>query len=206
MRRDDTVHRECLAYRMALPYPAEFDVRRSLIQIFADWDTGRYVKTVQPLGNELSGDPMHDELLRAYYRTARRHAQHLWQDKYGEHMPESVEGQWAETTPATALPYDGPTALSEEEWGVVKGWSHTDFTLTELWFLVEGLGWKPGTPVSEDDERWVAVWAEEQDCCNYLQGVRQMLGMSDAAYYKDYDWVPPAVAQIVAKARSAAPQ
>lgn len=193
MSADKALDAEFLAYRMALPFPAQYDVRRSLIRIFADWETGRYVKTIHPLGNELGGGPGSDESLQAYFRTSFQCAQNLWRARFGEDMPESVEGQWAETTPAASLPYDGPTQLSDVEWRFVEGY-HGDFTLAELWLLVEGLGWRPGTPMSEDDEKWVAVWAEERDCCNYLQGVRMVLGMSDAPYYKDHGWVPPAVA------------
>ncbi|MBC3871475.1 hypothetical protein [Undibacterium oligocarboniphilum] len=184
-----------MAYRMALPIPPEFDIRKSNIQMFIDWDTRRFVKTVSQIGQEFVDDPQY-KALHDYYEASEQQANALWLQKYGEAMPDWIEGQWAETTPATAIPYEGLTTLTDAQWTFAVN-VPPDFTLDEFWFVVEGLGWRPGVPVSEEDEKWIAVWAEESECSNYLQGVRNILGMSDAPYYQEPHWVPPAVARLI---------
>lgn len=203
MLTDDALDREILAYRLGLDFPAEFDVRRSLLQVFVDPQTRRYVKTVHPRGDELSGNPAANESLHRYYRAAILSAADLWRAKYGEDMPESAEGRWADSSPANAIPYDGRTRLSDAQWGIVERLAEY-FTLTKLWFLVEGLGWKPGEPVPEEDEKWIAVWAEERDCVGYLHSFRVILGMPGTPYFRDRHRVPPAVRYLAEKCKPAA--
>lgn len=166
--------------RIALPLPAEFDVRKSDIRIFANWNTRQYVKTVQPPG--------------ASYRAALDQARTLWQAKYGVEMPEEAEeGDCAETTGACAFPHDGPTILTAEEQALIAVDQFGDFTLDMLWLMVEGLGWRPGKPVPEDDAGWLAVWAEEEHSGCYIDIIRHVLNMPAVPVDKWDTWKPPAV-------------
>lgn len=187
-----------LAARLALAIPPEFDIRRSHIQIFADWGTGEYVKTVHPADQYEGMDS-----LPQYYRAAEEQAKSLWKLKYGVEMPEDVEGQWAETTFASAIPHDGPTTLSPDEQAfVARAEEFGDFTLDMLWLIVEGLGWRPSKAVPEDDPGWLVIWAEEEDCGCYLDIIRDVLGMPEppAPIYRG--WTPPAVAAVYPKNNS----
>lgn len=175
--------------RLKLPIPPELDTRRSYILILANWETQQYVKTAQPAS-------LHEgiDALPACYQAAEEQAKALWRMKYGADMPvDDVEMAWAETTFAGAIPYDGPTPLREEEQAIVSTDNFGDFTLDMLWLMVEGLGWRPGKPVAEDDPGWLAVWAEEESCGGYLDIVRAVLGMPETPIPTYSGWKPPAV-------------
>lgn len=181
-----------LAARLALQFPAEFDVQRSHITIFIDLDTKRYVKTVHPAAS-FSGRDWIDK----YNWAAYKQAESLWLEKYGTIMPKDVEAPWAETLAAWAIEYPGTRALSAEELVAVRE-DHGDFTLDMLWLLVEGLGWSPGVPVAEDDPGWLVIWGEEENGggSGYIDIVRSVLGMPEIPYPERYDWLPPAVAAL----------
>lgn len=178
-----------MAARRALAIPPEFDIRRSYIQIFANWGTGEYVKTVHPADQYEGLDS-----LPQYYRAAEEQAKSLWKLKYEVEMPDDVEGQWAETTFASAIPHDGPTNLSPEERAVVaRADEFGDFTLDMLWLMVEGLGWRLGKAVPENDLGWLVIWAENEECGCYIDIIRDVLGMPEIPAQTYLGWRPPAV-------------
>uniref|UniRef100_UPI003BEEF0E5 hypothetical protein n=1 Tax=Burkholderia arboris TaxID=488730 RepID=UPI003BEEF0E5 len=178
----------CLAYRMALPLPPTHDDRRSLIQFYLDEASPHWVRTVHPF------HAMDREALHAYYRHADRDAATMWQEQFSQPLPDSVDSIWAESLSPYRNYWDAPTSLSSEEWDIAENYAG-DFTMPMLYLMVEGLGWRPGTPVAEDAEGWIAVWYEEIHCGAYLWIIRDILGMSDV----DLDWVPPAVSVLQAK-------
>lgn len=180
-----------MEYRNKLPFAAEFDVRRSEIAVFKDWDSGQFVVTVHP---KLTGDDPKHKALFAYYAAAEAKARSMWREKYGLAMPEHVEFQWAETCFADAIPYTGAVQLTPEEATFLQtAKSLGDFTLDMLWLLVEGLGWRPGKPVSEDDPGWLAVWAEDEECGSYYEIVRAALAMPEPTYIGYQAEMPAAV-------------
>lgn len=186
-RESENINDPAMLARLELPIPQDFDIRRSHILIFANWETQEYVKTV--LSAELYAGL---DSLSACYQAAEEQAKSLWRVKYGVEMPvEDVDMAWAETTYAGAIPYDGPTPLTVEEQSVVSDNNFGDFTLDMLWLMVEGLGWKPGKPVSEDDPGWLAIWAEEENCVCYIDIIREVLGMPPSPTYEG--WKPSAV-------------
>lgn len=164
---------------MSVRLPPEFDTERSAIQIFADWDTGRYIKTVHPaLPHDARNN--HDTLMD-YYALAEETANRLWLEKYGEPMPPEVDGQWAQTLAASAIPYDGNVKLTDAEWQRVCGLTaNCDITLDMLWFVVEGLGWRPGRPVPKTDPLWEEVWRKDvTDSSGYIDLVYLLLDMPE---------------------------
>ena len=175
--------------RQQLQIPPEFDIRSSHIQIFANWETREYVKTVHPSSQHEGMDS-----LPACYRASNTQAKRLWKEKYGVEMPDEVEAAWAETTSANAFPHAGPTTLTATEQAVVdKADDFGDFTLDMLWLMVEGLGWKPGKPVAEDDPGWLVIWAEEEECGCYIDIIRAVLGMPEPPVPTYHGWKPPVV-------------
>lgn len=164
--------------------PAEFDVRQSDICLFADWETNRFVKLVypKPVSN-------HDPVL---YGRMHDDAQRLWQEKYGTPLPqEDVECCPVEVVSASGIPHDGPTALTNEEWKVVETLAGCcDFTLDMLWFVVEGLQWRPGQPVSETDPLWQRVFElEEFAGAGSTEIVRALLGMPRLDLADEQKWM-----------------
>lgn len=163
-----------MKYRNSLNFGAEFDSRRSEIMVFKDWMSGKFVVTVLP---KLTGDDP-DNTQCTYNGAFAVKAKSLWHEKYAQEMPEHVDGQWAETCFADAIPYVGTVLLTQEETEVLKNAkSFGDFTLDMLWLIVEGLGWRPGKPVSEEDPGWLAIWAEDEECASYYEIVRSVLAM-----------------------------
>lgn len=71
-----------------------------------------------------------------------------------------------------------------------------------LWLIVEGLGWRPGKAVPEDDSGWLVVWAEEEECGCYIDIIRDVLGMPETPAPTHLGWKPPAVAAAYAKSHS----
>ncbi|MBN3815859.1 hypothetical protein G3N57_04220 [Paraburkholderia sp. Se-20369] len=194
-------HAELLAYRMNLPLPAELDIRKSVIEYWVSEDPiegfTQRVRTSFPIGNYYNFAPEFDAERREKDSAARKDAQRKWQERYHHTMPEDVEVQDAESSFAPYFPYDGPTHLSSGEAAALAALTDSgDFTLDMLWLIVEGLGWKPGVPVPEDDEGWIAVWAEDYECACYLEIVRFALGMPESPMLGDRSWVPPAVAKL----------
>lgn len=178
--------------RMALPIPEAFDIRRSHIMLYIDEETGEYVKTVHPASQSFGTD----SLWHAYYRAADEQAKSLWRAKYGADMPEKLEndGAWAESTSANAFPHDGPTKLTPQEQSIVdRAEEFGDFTMDMLWLMVEGLGWRPGKPVPEDDLGWLVIWAEEETCGGSIDIIRAVLGMPEPPMPTYRGWKPPAV-------------
>lgn len=188
MTYDSTIMSPAMKARLALPIPSEFDIRRSHIQIFDTWSAGEYVKTVHPAAQYQGVDSSPD-----YYRAAEKQAKSLWKSKYGAEMPEDAKGGRAEVTCVNLVPYDGltPTDLTDKEWSILTDYDVGDFTLDMLWLMVEGLGWRPGVPVSEDDPGWLVVWAEEEQRGGYLHIIRAVLGMLEAPDF--HGWKPAAV-------------
>jgi hypothetical protein len=72
----------------------------------------------------------------------------LWQEKYNEVIdPGCLDGIWAENLNASLIPYDGPTSLTDEEQAIIGAFmkdSMVDLTMEMLYFMIEGLGWRPG--------------------------------------------------------------
>ncbi len=161
--QQEAVWREAaMQYRNALSFPAEYDSRRTDIDIYGNWDTDLFVVA-----------------------STEKQAKDKWLEKYGSVMPDEIECNDAETSSAGNIAYTGTVQLTDEEKFIVRNAAaYGDFTLDMLWLLVEGLGWRPGKPVAEDDIGWIAVWAEECDCVGYIDIVRDVLGMPG----EDYKW------------------
>ncbi|WP_175011273.1 hypothetical protein [Burkholderia lata] len=194
-------HAELLSYRMNLPLPAELDVRKSVVEYWVSEDPiegfSHRVRTSFPIGNYYNFAPEFNAERREREAESRDDAQRKWREKYNHSMPEDVEVQAAESSFAPCFPYDGPTQLSSDEAASLAELTDSgDFTLDMLWLIVEGLGWRPGVPVSEDDEGWIAIWAEDYECASYLEIVRHVLGMPGSPMLEDHSWVPPAVARM----------
>lgn len=172
---------------MPMPLLPEFDIDKSDIQFFIDWTTERFVKTVHPKRDpviKLEHETHEQHHARCisdlgdYYKMAHEAAIQLWLDKYGDSMPENVEGQWAEVTPPSAIHYEGNNSLTEREWDEICRVSRcSDLTYDMLWFVVEGLDWKPGAPVSKDDPQWDLVWIKDDDTIGYIDIVYDLLNM-----------------------------
>lgn len=183
--------------RDALSLPSEFDISKSFIQIWISWDTRRFVKVALPqaqFGAPPEGSALHERVaISDYYDTIDRvsseQASALWQSKYSEPIPlKDVENPWAETLLASVIPHEGRVTLTEDEQAVVdRADEFGDFTLDMLWLMVEGLGWRPGKPVAEDDPGWAVIWDEEVKCAGYVDIVRAVLGMPgiDQARYEE---------------------
>ncbi|MBA9859905.1 hypothetical protein [Ralstonia insidiosa] len=194
----DPFHAELLSYRMNLSLPVELDCRKSVVEYWLEeGEHGcRYVRTSYPIGNSSMQDPQQPAAERRENdRRAREDAGRKWLEKYGVPMPAEVEVSSAETMFARNLPYDGPTQLTAAEQLALER-DVGDFTLDMVWLVVEGLGWRPGVPVPEDDDGWVAIWAEDYACACYLDIIRDVLGMSESPWWNDRSWVPPAVAKL----------
>lgn len=162
---------------MALDLPSERDIRKCNIRVFKDWGECEFVITTAPLTP--SPDPDHKSLY-AYFKASEKMAKEMWQQKYGRPMPARVEGAWADTVFASAIPYEGPVQLSAGEIELIeRSGRYGDITLDMLWLIVDGLGWRPGKPVPENDPGWLAIQAEEELCGGYLHLVRKFLGMPD---------------------------
>lgn len=138
--QQEAVWREAaMQYRNALSFPAEYDSRRTDIDIYGNWDTDLFVVA-----------------------STEKQAKDKWLEKYGSVMPDEIECNDAETSSAGNIAYTGTVQLTDEEKFIVRNAAaYGDFTLDMLWLLVEGLGWRPGNPVAEDDIGWIAVWAEQ---------------------------------------------
>lgn len=72
----------------------------------------------------------------------------LWQEKYNEVIdPGCLDVIWAENLNASLIPYDGPTSLTDEEQAIIVAFmneSMVDLTMEMLYFMIEGLNWRPG--------------------------------------------------------------
>lgn len=167
------------AYRI----PAAFDVRQSDICLFADWESNSFVKLVYPKRVE-----NHDPVL---YGRMLDDAQSLWQQKYGAPMPEDVECCPVEVVSASGIPHEGPTELTITEWNWVESLAgRCDLTLDMLWFVVEGLKWRPGQPVSETDPLWPLVFElEESTGAGSTEIVRALLGMPRLDLVSEKAWM-----------------
>lgn len=171
--------------RLALKMPAEFDVRQSTIWIYLERGTGRYVKVVLPRLRVVNAETM-----GRLNEQASGQARDLWCEKYGTPFPETgVDGDWSEFVLADEIPHEGPTRLTEAEWAhVQRAARQAALTVDILWLLVEGLGWRPGQPVADNDRGWLSVWAEEEESPGVMESVRELLCLP-----RRYDWIPPAV-------------
>lgn len=171
--------------RLALKMPAEFDARQRTIWIYIERTTGRFVKVVLPQMRVVNAGT-----LQRIHRRAGGQARYLWLEKYGTPFPETgVDGDWTEFVLADEIPHEGPTRLTEAEWAHVQRASRqAALTVDILWLLVEGLGWRPGKPVSDDDRGWLSVWAEEEASPGVMESVRELLCLP-----RRYDWTPMAV-------------
>lgn len=166
-----------MKFRSDLNFGAEFDSRRSEIEVFKDSGSGQFVVTVFPKLDSDAPD------YKAYNAACLAKAKGMWIEKYGQAMPLHVEGRWSETWYADAIPYVGTVELNKEETEFLKNANRFgDFTLDMLWLIVEGLGWRPGKPVSEEDRGWLAIWAEEEECVGYYAIVRAALAMPEPTY------------------------
>ncbi|MCA8355572.1 hypothetical protein [Burkholderia cepacia] len=178
----------CLANRLALPLPAEYDDMRSLISFYVDDESPHWVRTVHPFYE------MDHDALNTHYRTADLDANAQWEQRFGSPLPFSTSMIWAQCLQARRRFWDAQTQLSSAEWDVVENYEG-DFTMSDLYLMVEGLGWRPGTPVDEHHEGWVAVWYEDIHCGGYLAAFRDILSMPEVGL----DWVPPAVTALSAR-------
>ena len=171
--------------RRALAMPPGFDVRQRALFVFQHSGTGRFVRVgLRPL---LAATREAERMLakRAFERAA-----HTWQTKYGEPFPETAFIiDRAECVLAHEIDHEGASTLSANESAWVRQMAGpTVMTLDIFWLLLEGLGWRPGHPVREDDPGWLAVWAEEECTPGVIGSVRAFQAMPRAAH-----WVPPAV-------------
>lgn len=174
---------KAMEYRLSLPLPPNLDTRKSNIQVYTDPDDGNFVITVAPLVAQPDPD---NKALFAYYRHSDEMARSLWLQKYGKPMPEHVDGSWVEVMFAWSIPYVGGQKLTDSELQFIQDLRGIgDFTLDMLWLMVDGLGWRPGKPVSEDDPGWIAIWAEEEKCACYHHLMRQALDMPEVPIGKE---------------------
>jgi hypothetical protein len=184
-----------MKYRMSLPFAEQFDTRRSEIAVFKDWSSDSFVITAHPKLMRIADKD--NKNLFAYFAKAEADAKNKWFEKYGISMPENVEFSWASSCFAGVIPYVGAVKLLSNEIAFVRNSRHIgDFTLDMLWLIVEGIGWRPGVPVSEDDTGWLAVWAEEEECGGYYEIVRAALGMSRPHYVNQRLVMPKVVSQV----------
>lgn len=172
-----------LAYRMNVALSPDIDTRKSDIFVYSDLQSGRCVKTVHPYDENKNYE--------AFYKASEEVAERLWMERFGVIIPwDTVDGGWAANMKADYLLGLGSTLLADQEIAVLKMvGAVSDLTLDMRWLVIEGLGWRPGVPVPENDLGWIALWAEEQTCGGYIAIVRDLLGMPEMPF----DWVPPAV-------------
>lgn len=159
--------------RFSLKIPAQYDIENNFIQYWYDDNSlaepMKFVKVVVPWvwrQNRDSYNPQTESL-----------ANRLWLEKYSKPMPEWVEPHDPESMGASWFPYDGTRELSNDEWEIVKALSPYDLTLDMLWLLIEGLHLTLGVPLPEDDEKWLPILFEGNECGGYLTIVKQCLGM-----------------------------
>jgi hypothetical protein len=134
--------------------PDEFDTKINEIFLMIDLKDStpaKFVKVAIPL------DELPEEFDSYDYMDA--HGDALWRAKYGVPMPDSVEPMYVDTTLAGAHEYDGATTLTSAEWGAINDLTRwCGFTVDELWFVLEGLHWRPGQGLVDDkDPGWDAI-------------------------------------------------
>lgn len=97
----------------------------------------RHVKIVRPIQPRPSQAEMREWCGQA--------GSEAWRLRYGESMPvPQLEFMWADCLAARAIPYDGPTALSDVEQTIVYDEDFGDLTVALLYVIVEVFGWRPG--------------------------------------------------------------
>lgn len=172
-----------MVYRMHIPFPSELDSRRSTVMFYGpeQGEKDCFVMVSGPIGIDF--DKLDGE------------AQKMWLEKYGEDMPEDVVGAPVETLLAAFVPYPGPTPLeiteveflaevkrfcqSTNAWG---GWQK-NLTLDLVLLMREGLGWRLGRAVPDDDPGWLAIWAEEEEDTWTMDVIREAFGMTQLPRY-----------------------
>lgn len=145
------------------PLPVQFDPSVSDILFYWQESSGKYVKLVRPL--EADNDDGDSE------------ACDLWREKYGEEMPDDAYEYVPEGVVANFIDYDGSTTFTDVEKEHMRQIidAGSGLTLDVLWFVVEGLGWRPLSQPSEDDPGWADVFAKEDDCIGYAMVVAELV-------------------------------
>lgn len=96
----------------------------------------------------------------------------LWLEKYGEVLPPDtfLYGTWADCLNPVVIPYDGLTKLSDEEQNTIYNFVNrafiADLTMAMLYFMIEGLKWRPGSCCGNNS--WPSV-NELRTFYNYYQ-------------------------------------
>ena len=150
----------------SLIIPAQYDVEKNWI-VFWFEEPAKFVKVVVPCDRNNLNPPDTEDKAKA-----------LWLEKYSETMPDGSEEYPAEGLGASWLQYDGTRSLSTAEVEIIQSLSDQDLTVDMVWLLVEGLNLTLGTPIPEDDERWLPILWKDDECIGYLSIVRQCLGMT----------------------------
>lgn len=172
-----------MVYRMHIPFPSELDSRRSTVLLYGpeQGEKDCFVMVSGPLG--IDCDKLDGE------------AQKMWLEKYGEDMPKDVVGTPVETLLAAFAPYPGPTPLEDSEIDFLAqakrfcqstnawdGWQK-NLTLDLVLLMREGLGWRLGRSVPEDDPGWLAIWAEEEEDRWTMDVIRDAYGLPQLPRY-----------------------
>ncbi len=172
-----------LQFRLSLAMPPQLDVRRCTVVLYTEdgFDSDRFVVASRAIADGEDFDAMDVDAATS------------WAAKYGEPMPADVSGSPIQTLLACYCPYPGPTPLDAVEIALLSqaqrlcrsvaparadGWAW-QLTLDELLLVREGLGWRLGRSVREDDPGWLAVWAEEEEDAHTIDVIREALGMPE---------------------------
>lgn len=147
--------------------PLEFDPDNAEIIFYYQESTRRYVKLVYARGASTADS---DEL-----------AQALWKEKYGEDMPSAdgpdIEMHEPETAMANFIDYDGTVQLTGDEQRHVSEICDggSDLTLEMLYFVLEGLGWRPLCSPADDDPGWADVLRREEEALFFADIVADLV-------------------------------
>jgi len=210
MRHDKPTPSQVILEQMLLRMDPAFTPERSHIEYWYEGDDiDRHVRTsllISDYPPPFVHGPCHPTH-QAFLKAQREQAEILWQSKYSEDLPATADlGYfWPHSTHASDIDYDGATALTDVEQEFVhsrlKGGG--GYTIEVLWLLVEGLGWRPGRPVSEDDPGWISIWACEERSAGFYNIVRDMLGMPVIEELDECEpWKPQVVIDLEASANS----
>ncbi len=185
---DAQVFAKALEFRMEVGLPREIDTLKSDIWVYYERTTRRCVTSVHQKGEI--------DMFAPYPKARIELVEHKWVEQFGTPILwEGMEGDWAWRCNAGAFLQLGVSTLSDDEVFVLKDvCSRFAFGLDMRWLAIEGLGWRPGKPVNEHDEGWIAIWAEDRGSGWLRQPVLNLLGMSTDDR-EELEWFPPALAE-----------
>jgi hypothetical protein len=174
----------------SLSLDLEFNIFKSDIWFHLDRETKKFVKVIRNKSDWNNHDNTEE-----FYISLLHEASVKWKVKYGEELPEEAATSYeVEQVSASSLPYDGKATLTEHEQKLLRDSCNIgDFTIDMAWLMIDGLGWRPGSPVEETDPGWLFIWHEEQRCGAYMDITRAVLNMPE----KPIGWKPPVVEDVL---------